>query len=235
MSTFVRQPVPCPQCGTFADHDVATSVNAARNPELRQALLDERFQVLTCAACGHAFSFLGEFVYLDFDRRHIIGVFPSSSEPLWPRCERHITEAYEKNLGPSAPVIARPFGERMDVRCVFGLGALREKLVLQEAGLDDVVVEAAKLDLFRSMAGLAVSLERRPRLFEAGDREVAFAIPAVPGDADRRPSRLPVARTALDEFLAAVAGNEELVATLGAGPYVDLGRILLEREETPSG
>lgn len=232
MSTFVRKPVGCPRCGTIADHDVATSVNAARNPELRHAILEEQFQVLRCEACGHTFSFLGEFVYLDIDRRQMIGVFPSSSEPLWPRCERQITDAYEKNLGPSAPAVARPFGERMVVRCVFGFGALREKLVIQSAGLDDVLVEAAKLDMFRSVAGLAVSLERRPRMFEAGDDEVAFAIPAAPNDPDRRPSRLPLARPALDDFLAAVSGNEQILATLGAGPYVDLGRVLLAPEHT---
>ncbi len=234
MSTFIRQPVACPRCGVVGDHEVATSVNAGRSPALRDAVLAERFQVLTCDACGHAFSYLGEFVYLDFDRSQMIGVFPSSSERSWPHCERQTLDAYEPNLGRSAPAVARPFGDGMAVRCVFGLGALREKLVLADAGLDDVAVEAAKLDLLRSLAGPALAPRQRLRLVEAGTDEVAFALSPAAEDPDQRPSRLPVSRAALVGYLAAASADERLMGILGAGPYVDLGRLLIAPEPAPS-
>lgn len=230
MSTFVRRSVPCPRCGVELDREVATSVNADRSPDLREAILGERFQVLRCGACGHAFTYLGEFVYMDLGRHQMIGVFPSDLEPSWPRCERQTVDAYEDNLGRSAPAIAQPFGEGVVVRCVFGLGALREKLVAADAGFDDVLVEAAKLDLFRSLSGLALSLGRRPRLVQSGVDKVTFAIPSAADDPDRRPSRLPVDRAVFDELLAAVSGDE-CVAALGAGAYVDLGRILIAPED----
>lgn len=225
MSTFVRRPVPCPRCGAVGDHEVATSVNADRSPELRQAILDERFQALTCDTCHQWFTFVGEFVYMDVGRHQLIGVFPHASEPDWAACEQQILAAYQENLGPEGPVVARPFGKGMVVRCVFGLGALREKLLLADAGLDDVLVEAAKLDVIRLVPGLELSPYQRPRVFEVGASEVAFILPPAKEDADRRPRRLPVPRPAFDDYLAAVAGDGGLLGVLGAGPYVDLGRI----------
>jgi hypothetical protein len=228
MSTFALKPVSCPHCRDQRRREVVTSLSVTRSPHLREQILSGRFQVFACEACGRTFTCTGRFSYLDLERRRFVGVFPTEAEQEWPRHERLTAHAYETNLGGEAPSVARSLGEGVVVRCVFGLAALREKLLIDDAGLDDVLVEAAKLDLFRTVTGLSLEAGRRPRLVEIGPARVHFAVPAAADDRDRRPFDLPVERPRFDEFLAAAAAAAgTLRETLAAGPYVDAGRLLI--------
>jgi CpXC protein len=228
MSTFARKPVSCPHCGDRRRREVVTSLSVGRSPHLRKEILAGTFQVFSCEACGRPFTYTGQFSYLDLERRRFIGVFPREAEQDWPRHEQRTARAYEANLGAGAPSVARSLGEGFVVRCVFGLSALREKLLIEDAGLDDVLVEAAKLDLFRSVAGLPLDARRRPRLVDIGPERVHFALPSADDDRDQRPFDLPVERPRFDEFLAAGAASAvTLRETLAAGPYVDTGRLLI--------
>src|SRR5262245_42787584 len=228
MSTFALRPVTCPHCGEARRREIVTSLNAARSPQLRAEILAGTFQVFTCEACGRRFTHTGQFSYLDLERRRFVGVFPRQAEQDWPRHERLTARAYEQNLGSTAPSVAQSLGQGMLVRCVFGLSALREKFLIDDAGLDDVLVEAVKLDLFRTVAGLPLDAKRRPRLVELGPERVHFALPSAPDDRDQRPFDLPVERARFDEFLAATAAAPDtLRETLAAGPYVDTGRLLI--------
>ena len=87
------------------------------------------------------------------------------------------------------------------MRCVFGLPALREKLIAADAGLDDRLVEAFKLSLFETVAGLPFEAARRPRLVVADADTLVFAIPADPSDPDQDALRLPIERTHFDDFV----------------------------------
>lgn len=223
MSTFATVPVVCPECGTEQHREVATSLNAARSPHLRDAILAQTFQVFVCDACTRRFLYTGTFPYLDLERRQLFGVFPVAEEIDWPVHEARMLDAYRTTLGGGAPPVAQTLGTGVAVRCVFGLPALREKLVVAGAGLDDVLVEAVKLDVMRSVKGLAVDAEHRPRVVTIGDDEVVLALP--PGS-----ERLPVDRRRFDAFVAEVSADRAALAdALGAGPYVDLGRVLLPR------
>src|SRR5690348_7568719 len=59
-------------------------------------------------------------------------------------CARRIAAAHERWFCTDAPAWVRELGTRCLVRACFGLEELREKLVGDDAGLDDLAVEIAK-------------------------------------------------------------------------------------------
>ena len=225
MSTFVGIDVECPVCGTVTRREVATSINASRSPEWRDVILGGDFQRFTCPTCGDRAAPILPFPYIDFDRKQYIGVFPASDEAAWWVHEREPSEAFERNLGRFAPAVAQPIGADMHVRTVFGLDALREKILVLDAGLDDAVLEALKLRLLVAREDLSSALEDRPRLIAATDEALDFVVLAPSEESGRDLYRLSVPRADYD-LVAQDRALRPLVEALSAGPYRDAGRLL---------
>jgi hypothetical protein len=223
VSTFTDIEVACPVCAAVEVRTVATSINVTRAPEYRDIILEGRFQRTTCQACGADFTPVVPFVYLDFGRSQYIGVYPETAEATWWEVEHEPAEAFDRNLGEHAPDPARPIGVGFRVRTVFGLTALREKIVALSAGLDDAVLETLKLRYMAVLDDLALDLRRRPRLIEASEDDLTFLV--LDPDTDEL-TRMQLPRSAYDE----VGDDEELTSTFGArlseGPYRDTGRLL---------
>jgi CpXC protein len=231
MSTFAAAQVPCPHCARIDERSIALTVNATRTPAYRAAVLDGTFQRFVCAGCAAPFVVEEPFLYLELGRKLLIACAPVDEEAHWPRYERMALERFEEDLGSGAPAVARQLGEGVRLRAVFGLAALREKLVCFEAGLDDAVLEAFKLELCRSGAGLPLHPEARLRLESVSAGELSFAMPerghgGDGSDAGDASQAVVVDRAAFARFVVA-PGWEALVSRLGSGPYVDLGRVLL--------
>jgi hypothetical protein len=223
MSTFIDVDVPCDLCGMITERTVATSINATRAPEYRQAILDGTFQRFRCSGCGAESTPLVPFIYLDFDRGNYIGVFPSSDEATWWAVEEEPLAAFDRNLGAQAPPPARGIGSHFQVRTVFGLTALREKIVVLEAGLDDAVLEALKLRLMAVMSGLSLDLAGRPRLVAVTADQLVFLVAQASADDHRQ---LEVPRTEYEDIAADEVLRAGFVRRLEAGPYRDAGRLL---------
>lgn len=223
MSTFRERSVACSGCGVEERRWVATSINATRTPHWRDAILDGSFQVFTCDRCDTRTAPLLPFPYVDFGRRLLIGVFPAADEATWWEHEDRTTGAFLRNLGADAPAVAQPLGDGMVVRTVFGLAALREKVVVFAAGLDDGVLETLKLRLLLLVDELVPGLDGRPRLASADGDELVFDVahPAA-GEA----GRLRVDRQEYDHVLADPDVRPIIEAVRG-GPYQDAGRVLL--------
>src|SRR5206468_19949 len=92
--------------------------------------------------------------------------------------------AFDRNLGDDAPALARPIGEGMVVRTVFGLDALREKIVAFEHGVDDAQLETLKLRLMTARDDLPRTMSSRPRLMAVTGDVLHFII-AVPSREER--------------------------------------------------
>ena len=208
----------CAVCKHAHLEEVVVSFDALRSPARRQAIFDRSFQRFTCAFCGAPNAVEDAFMYTDFDRGQWIGCFPSSWEVVWQRHEHEPQRAFQATVaGPNAPPPARRLAANLRVRATFGLEALREKLVIFEAGLDDALVEALKLDLMRALPNLTLHPEHRPRLDSVAGERLEFVVPGerldVPADECRR--------------IAADPSYARLLAELRAHPYVDIGRILI--------
>ena len=227
MSTFVDRNIPCPSCSFVQVRSVAKSLNGPRVPEVVDEILAARFQRYACDECGTSYTVDLPLVFLDFDARIWIGMFPLAWELRWAELEDQPRESWSKNMIDHAPPIVRSMSEGFRIRAVFGLDALREKLLCFHAGLDDAYLELLKLDLMRSTEGLLFHPGHRPSLIEVDDEGLVFAIDGMSESGAPRPGRLEVPRARLEGMRMDPAAWEPALRKVKQGPYVDVGRIML--------
>jgi CpXC protein len=149
MSITHHDTVTC-GCGAPVEVFVADSLNAGRHPHLRQLVIDRKLHTFECGACGRPFTVEKQLLYFDFDRRQFLGVFPTTERARERECGRELLTAYETAMRDQAPELVRDLSHQFLVRIVFGYEELREKLIADELGLSDLVLEALKLDLIGS-------------------------------------------------------------------------------------
>ena len=227
MSTFIQRNVACPHCDHTTIRTVAESLNGPRVPEIQGDLLAGTFQVFTCAHCRQTYSYDGPLVYVDFDAGHWIAHFPLAWEREWQRYEADADANYRHTMEEDAPALTESLARNLQRRTVFGLEALREKLLVMRAGLDDVALEVLKFDLLVHVEGLTLDAAQRPRLVGATDDELHFhARPLIDGANPDLVVHVPRAR--YDE----IRGDERWSAmreALSEGRYVDMGRVFFGR------
>ena len=229
MSVYRDRPLTCPHCGHVTVESVALTLDAKRAVAEVQAILDNTFQRFSCPACEQVFRADGPLMFVDFDGQLWIGMFPESWERDWWHHEQESADAFQRNMVENCPPIVREWAPGFTIRTVFGLPALREKLVAWQAGLDDVVVEAYKLVLLRDLGTFELSGQSRPRLIAVEDGHAVFDVPPQePGKLNQISS----ARIPLDELHDIVKRPKKWASvseSLSRGPYVDIGRIFIPR------
>lgn len=233
MSVYQSRALTCPHCQHVATWSVAVSLNAARAAPQRQQILDGTFQRFTCSACGEMFRADGPLIYIDFDAKLWIGVFPTPWEAAWWEHEEEPLGVFQRYMIERCPPLVRSWAPGFEVRSVFGLERLREKLVAHGAGIDDRVLEAYKLDLLRGLGPYELAPSARPRLRELGPDGAMFHVPRPEPGAPHRFALVRVARAEIARVAAAREGEwASTIAAVSAGPYVDLGRIFVPRPTT---
>lgn len=165
MSIFQTITTACPLCQAQVRFELVHSVNAARRPDLRAAILDRSFQRQSCPGCGHSFRMAPEFTYLDVQRQQFIAVYPADKLAQWQAYEQRAQASFDKAFGPGSG--AQALGAQLSARCVFGWGALNEKLLAAEAGIDDRTLELAKIAVLRSLDAMTLGDDREFRLLGA--------------------------------------------------------------------
>jgi hypothetical protein len=133
----------CP-CGEPVVVDVVDSLNAHRHPLLRQSVLDRRLHTTTCKACSRVTTVEQRFLYIDLERRQVLGVFPRTARSDADHHARHLQDTYERWFCTDAPGWIRDRAKTCLVRACFGLEELREKLVADDAHIDDYRLELLK-------------------------------------------------------------------------------------------
>lgn len=231
MSLFVEMDLICPQCDAVFSCAAVGSVNADRRPDLRDEILAGSFQVVTCNGCGHAFRLEPDFNYLDAGRGQWIAALPAR------RLRDHLEIAAEKqavfdlSYGAAAPAAAQQVGQGLAQRLVFGWSGLREKLVLAELGMDDVLWEVAKLDLLRSLpaAPLAEGVELRLMGLEGDLLDLVW----VAAEREEALNSFQVSRSLYDAIAEDPAPWAEVRARLAAGMFVDMQKLFMGEGAVP--
>jgi len=124
------------------------SVRVSGSPEVRQSIIDRSWEVFACPRCHRGVQ-VHQFpmVYLDMEGNLYIAVEARGETP-W----RELLKKHQNSFDQSfffAPEVVRTMSQGLQARLVFGFGALREKIILHRAGLDDYLVEAIKGDILR--------------------------------------------------------------------------------------
>lgn len=239
MSRILTETVWCPRCSARQTGRVALSVNGQRSPHLRDQILAGTFQVTDCAGCHQPFWIANPFLYVDLERKLWFAVGSPLDEAAWRQWEVEPFRTQALAFGDEAPEQARALGLDLVLRTVFGLPALREKLVAEAAGIDDRWLEVLKASLAASEhEGVG---DRVLRLVAVEDDELVFVLHdpmAMPEAWPQEPVRR-VPSGALEDLAGDPAGWEALVQELSKGPFVDLRRLFVrsadpEEAQSPS-
>jgi hypothetical protein len=225
MSIFRNVNADCPGCNTPVPFELVFSVAADRRPDLRDAILDGSFQRQACPSCGTTFRAEPEFIYMDIRRGQYIGVWPASKRPQWRDCAERTRDVFDSTLGAGATREAREIGNGLQARVVFGWAALVEKLLCQEAGINDGTLEVAKALVMRNADTIRVPGAQEFRLarFEGDDPVLAWVRGANGSASDA--SRVP--RKLIAEIEAAPEQFQALRDEASEGLVVDLQREML--------
>jgi len=214
-------------CGIPVDVTVADSLNAGRHPHLRQAVLDRTLHAFSCPVCGRTLVIEKHMLYFDFERAQFFCVYPRHELALEAECSRETKQAYERWLRTDAPPFIIDYGKRFLVRTCFGYEELREKLVIDDAQLSDIVIEALKIDIltadpwFRETDVVTLRLDR---VLESGELGFVPEWPTTPAP-ELRNKVVTVARAVYDEIDARF---DDILATypgLAKGAHVSLLRL----------
>jgi hypothetical protein len=164
MSLFFDATVTCGQCATATPIRLAGSVNADNRPDLRAAILDGTFQAETCPGCGARLRLPVHLSYLDMGRGNWILTEGAERLAEWREIEAATQTIFQQSYGPGANPQAQELGRALRPRLVFGWAALREKLLCDDLGLDDITLELVKLAMLRAIPGAPLDEAQELRL-----------------------------------------------------------------------
>src|SRR5688572_26194888 len=143
MSITRTEAFPCP-CGAMLVVELCDSLNAGRHPHLRKAVLDRELHAKRCDACTRTLVIEHRFLYVDLERKQVLGVFSRGERDDPNPCAQQLEETFERWFRRDAPASVQRIAEQCLVRVCFGLEELREKLVADDAGISDYALEALK-------------------------------------------------------------------------------------------
>jgi hypothetical protein len=173
MSTLANVSFDCPSCGARVHGEIGLVVQLNKRRDLAQAVRDRTFNVLPCANCGGRTEVVRTVCLTDFERRLWLVVYPAWAEAHWRDLAGAVARGFQRNMEVAAPTFLREQAASWQVRVAFGPEAMREKLILGDAGLDDHVVELAKLTL---LAGRVDRIGATVFVTEVADDHVVFRV-----------------------------------------------------------
>jgi hypothetical protein len=225
MSLFQSRTVNCPACGTPKVADIFYSINADRRPDLRAEVIERTLQVQVCDACQSDFRIEPEFVYLDMGRSQWLAVHPFGDMGKWETIVPADQAAFDKSYGPSSSPGAQEIGKDLAVRVAFGWAAFREKLIIQQASLDDVEVELLKLAILRQQNNAPLSQTVEMRVVDVVDDHLVVAwLDAV---ADTVVETMIVPLDAYETIAQDTDGWAELRSDIRTNAFQDMQRMMM--------
>jgi hypothetical protein len=233
MSTLYHTAITCPACGVSQQVEIADSLNANRMPQCRDWVLERALFRATCA-CGEALVVLHPLLYVDFDRGLWIQVAMEPDRPNFAALEALALDAFRQAFDPTSFPALSAFSAMVRPRVVFGYEELREKVVAADAGLDDALVEALKLEILVARPDLLHDGVEQIVLVDASDN-LRFELFAPGADGDPEPyGVLDVARSGYESIAARRDHVRRMMPRLFDGTYVHVARYRFQADDDPS-
>lgn len=154
--------VSCKNCNKQTEVELRQSINVALDPELKARVKDGSLFVWECPYCGQRNLALYQTLYHDPDAKLMVWLLPGQAQP------------------PKAVADAVKELEGYTLRIVREVGDLIEKVNLNDAGLDDTVLEMCKWVMRRELADKnpdAADAKLRFLRMEGADNELVMAFP----------------------------------------------------------
>ncbi|MGK0361145.1 MAG: hypothetical protein ACI9U2_003463 [Bradymonadia bacterium] len=219
MSRWTEYVLECP-CGTRFGATLLDGLDAGAAAQ-REAILDGSLQRFTCPGCDAIRTAVSEMVYLDLPGRQMVMVAPPWRMGDHARYAALAEAAFDTHVRRCAPPLVQALADEFRVRLVFGLDALAERLRAWDAGLDDQLIEAVKVDRFGAQADRLLSA---PVYRLIGVDKTAWRLTFAAGDDEQ-------AEVDLDVYLRAEAdriGAEARTPEIFAAPFGGFDAWLVE-------
>jgi len=227
MSVFTTLEFTCPDCGASLEYDNYDSINADRRPDLRDEIFNDTLSSVHCEACDKDFRPEPNLNYLDFKAGIWVMAKPIYNISHWDVEEAKATALFAGAYGAGAPASAREIGDALTPRLTFGWAAFREKLVLKEAELDDLMIERTKLTVIANRPGNPIQPGVELRVLDV--REQAFRMAWIDATTGEGLQQFDIQR-ALYESTANTEDWAEIDKKLNAGIFLDIQRTFIDPE-----
>jgi ribosomal protein S27E len=161
MSQSKAYDIRCPKCAHEQQVELFDAINVTIEPALREALMRNQLNAVTCAGCGFTFQVHKPLLYHDAKRKFMI---------YWLPIPDGAEEAGEQQFaGVLLQLTAQAEGASLPpVHLVFNRVELVERIFLLEAGLDERLIEYAKHMMYLNNTG-KLDPARKALLFNAQD------------------------------------------------------------------
>ncbi len=186
---------PCSKCGQQHKVTVYRSINIADNPELKAKVMDGSLFLWECPHCGQVNLAKYETLYHD----------PAKKIMFWLVPQGEVSETQMKAITMHTKAMGG-----YTLRRVNDMGTLMEKVLIAEAGLDDVVLEMCKYVTKLEMVGKSVPAEQKDEFMAS-----VFHFYRAEGEGDER----------ILTFMYALDG-QMLGVNIGMNVYQDCAGIL---------
>lgn len=168
--------IKCPKCGEKQQAELYESLNVGKEPELRDLLMANKINEVTCTGCGFSFRVDKPLIYIDQDHELLIFLIPAS-EKQYDTGEDQFNE-FIRNMLALLPADFRA----PEVQLVFNRTELVERIFLTEAGLNARIVEYIKHKIY-AQNGQRIPPESKAILFNAQDsteENLCFVVQDIP-------------------------------------------------------
>ena len=166
MSIINEALAPCTKCGQQHKITVYRSINIADNPELKAKVADGSLFLWECPHCGQVNLAKYETLYHDPAGKLMVWLIPSGEVS---ETQMQAITMHTKAMGGYT------------LRRVNDMGSLMEKVLIAEAGLDDMVLEMCKYVTKLEMVQKTVGAEQKDEFMAS-----VFHFYRSEGDADER-------------------------------------------------
>ena len=152
MSIISQALAPCSKCGQQQTVTVYRSINISENPELKDKVRDGSLFLWECPHCGQVNLARYETLYHD----------PAAKLMVWLIPEGEISETQMQAITMHTKAMGG-----YTLRRVNDMGSLMEKVLVSDAGLDDVVLEVCKYVTKMEMIQKSVPAEQKEEFLAA--------------------------------------------------------------------
>ena len=166
MSIINEALAPCSKCGQQTKVAVYRSINISDNPELKDKVKDGSLFLWECPHCGQVNLARYETLYHDPSAKLMVWLIPSGEIS---ETQMQAITMHTKAMGGYT------------LRRVNDMGSLMEKVLISDAGLDDVVLEMCKYVTKLEMLQKSVSAEQKDEFMAS-----VFHFYRCEGEADQR-------------------------------------------------
>jgi transcription elongation factor Elf1 len=227
MSMSRKANITCPACGTQQEIELYEAVNAAENPELKQALLENRLNRIECSNCEASFRVDLPMLYTDPGYNILIHWIPETAEMK----REQIIEEFDDSLNEINKLLPADI-QAPSVRLVLTRVELVELIFMIEAGLDPRVVEYVKYSIHtRNMEKVdPLKTQLLLNVQDSTDEELHFVMQDV--QSQTLGSTLHYGRAAYQSLCELCEENPEEFFEMFPGPYLSARNLLLEEVDT---